>query len=122
MAGFGNATELLILDAVFRAQSLGITGPILISLHVGDPGETGANEVTGGSYARQECAFSAAASGAIAISGAESFTGMPACTVTHFSFWDSSGTPKFLGSGTTTNRTLESGDTYVLSTATFSLD
>jgi hypothetical protein len=62
-----------------------------VSLHTGDPGNTGASEVTGGSYARQLAGFSAPAddSGVRAITNASDidFVGMPAATVTHFAVW-----------------------------------
>jgi hypothetical protein len=47
-------------------------------------------EVTGGSYARQAVAFTfgAAGSGAVANTATETFTNMPACTVTHAAIWD----------------------------------
>jgi hypothetical protein len=51
-----------------------------LSLHTADPGTTGANEVTGGSYARQPITYGAAASGSKASSGShasQAFPGMP---------------------------------------------
>lgn len=62
-----------------------------LSLHVGNPGITGANELTGGSYARQLIAWSAASGGAKANSGALNFTGLPvvsaATPITHMGIW-----------------------------------
>ncbi len=55
-----------------------------LSQHTTDPGITGVNEVTGGSYARQPIMFSAAATSILFPSGfqestnSQSFTGMPA--------------------------------------------
>lgn len=49
-----------------------------LSLHTADPGTTGANEVTGGSYARQAITFPTATSGSQASTNSQSFTGMPA--------------------------------------------
>lgn len=45
-----------------------------MSLHSGYPGETGANELTGGGYAQQLITMTAAASGVRTLSGAASFT------------------------------------------------
>jgi hypothetical protein len=83
-----------------------------VSLHTGDPGETGANnEVTGGTYARQSVTLTNSGGGAATNSTAAlDFTGMPACTVTHAALWDASN--NCLWSGTATNRTLGAGDTY----------
>lgn len=51
-------------------------------------------EVTGGSYARQSIAFSAAAAGATSNSGAVTFSNMPAVTTNGIELDDNSGTPK----------------------------
>ena len=54
---------------------------------------TGTNEITGGSYAKQACTYSAAASRSRAIAATESFTGLPASTtVAWIGTWDSAGT------------------------------
>ena len=59
-----------------------------MSLHTGDPGLTGANEVTGGSYSRKACAVSAPSGKATSNSGTITFTGMPTATVTYACIWD----------------------------------
>ncbi len=65
-----------------------IATSIKLGLHTAAPGAAGtANEVTGGSYARANVTFAAAAGAATANSGAVSFAGMPAGTVTHVSIW-----------------------------------
>lgn len=48
-----------------------------LSLHTADPGTTGANEVTGGSYARQAITVAAWSGGSTSSTDAQSFTGMP---------------------------------------------
>ncbi len=54
---------------------------------------TGANEVTGGAYAKQSITYSAAASRSKASSGTVSFTGLPASTtVGWLGLWDSTST------------------------------
>lgn len=83
-----------------------------VSLHTGDPGETGANEVAGGSYARQAVTWGAVSGGAMSNSAALDFTSMPACTVTHAALWDDVSAGNCLWSGTATNKTLGAGDTY----------
>lgn len=80
-------------DAVLNTlRAMNITAPatVYVALHTGDPGVTGtANEVVGGSYARQTVAFGAPfdddGARAVANSGAVEFPGMPALTVTHLS-------------------------------------
>lgn len=62
-----------------------------LSLHTGFPGSTGANEVTGGSYARQSCTFAAAAAGARTLSSAVGVD-VPAGDVAWAGLWASDGT------------------------------
>ena len=50
----------------------------------------GGTEVTGGSYARQAMAFSAASSGSATNSGTVTFSGMPAATVLGIGIYDAS--------------------------------
>jgi hypothetical protein len=88
-----------------------------VSLHTADPGETGASEATGGSYARQSASFGAAASGAIANDAAISFTAMPAATITHVGVWDASSAGNFLwGGALAASKTTNSGDTFTIPT------
>jgi hypothetical protein len=107
-----NYLENAILDKVFRATNVTVT-TAYVSLHTADPGETGASEATGGSYARQSVAFDAAASGATANTAAINFTLMPAATLTHIGVWDASTAGNFLwGGAASASRTTASGDTY----------
>ena len=107
-----NYAENKILDAIFNATSFGLAGDPYVSLHTADPGETGANEVTGGSYARVQAGFDAAASGATSNTGAIAFTGMPACTVTHVAIWDAGAAGNCLWSGALdASKVVNAGDT-----------
>ena len=82
MPGLTDAGENAVLDEIYNAGAgtFPAADPY-ISLHTADPADTGANEVTGGTYTRQQVAFGAAASGALENTGAINFTLMPACTV-----------------------------------------
>lgn len=107
--------ELKLLDAVFNATAFGLGGNPWISLHDGDPGENGANEISGGSYVRQQAAFDPAASGAVTNSAIIDFAGMPAKTITYVGVWDDDGTPagNFLwGGALTAPKTTNAGDTF----------
>lgn len=84
-----------------------------VSLHTGDPGATGANEVTGGSYARQAVTLSAASNKASSNSGALNFTGMPAATITHVGIWTAASDGTFeIGGSLTASKTTNAGDTF----------
>ena len=109
-----NYLEPKILDAIFNNTSLAVTTPY-VSLHTADPGETGASEASGGSYARQSASFGAASGGAISNDAAISFTGMPAATITHVGVWDASTAGNFLwGGALTASKTTNAGDTFTI--------
>jgi hypothetical protein len=86
--------ENKLLDAVFNATTTGgglPTANPYIALHTADPGETGTNEATGGSYARQQADFSAAAAGTLQNNANIDFASMPAVTgngIVGWSAWD----------------------------------
>jgi hypothetical protein len=116
----GNLTNYLenkLLD-----HFLGTTSYTMPTVYVGlftvaptDAG--GGTEVTGGSYARQEAAFSAAASGATSNSDNIDFTGMPAATTVAIAIFDAVTSGNMLLYGTlTTNKTTDAGDTLRIAT------
>ena len=88
-----------------------------VSLHTADPGLTGTDEVTGGSYARQLASFGAPADGGggrqIDNPAAISFTLMPAVTVTHVGIWDALTAGNFIyGDVLTASQVVNSGGTF----------
>jgi hypothetical protein len=67
-----------------------------ISAHDGDPGTTGANEITGGSYAREQTTWGAAASGDQ--TGSQVSINIPGgTTVTHWGIWSAETNGTFVG-------------------------
>ena len=64
------------------------------SLHSAFPGSAGANEISGGSYARQSATFGAASGASRTMSAALNFP-VPACTVQWVAFRDVGGTVLF---------------------------
>jgi hypothetical protein len=64
MPNLSNYLENALINAVLRNTAYTSPTTVYLSLHTGDPAETGANEVTGAGYARQACAWNAAANGA----------------------------------------------------------
>lgn len=67
------------------------------SLHSADPGTTGANELTGGSYARQAVVFGAASGGQVANNAALSWPNAGTTPVTHVGFWTAATGGTYLG-------------------------
>lgn len=89
----------------------------------GSPSNTGANEVMGGSYARQAIQFGNPSSGVMASTDAQNFTGMPSTTVDHFLVnASSSGAGTYeLGGPTGSSLTVPSGATVALAIAAATL-
>jgi hypothetical protein len=107
-----NYLENIILDHILRNQAFTPPSTVYVALHTADPGETGASEVTGGSYARQAVTFGAASGGAVSNTGAINFPAMPAVTVTHASLWDASTAGNCLWTGAlAASKVINSGDT-----------
>lgn len=115
-----NQWENEILDHIFNNSAAPAVTTPYVSLHTADPGETGASEVTGGSYARQSGGFGAAAAGAVANTANIDFTGMPAVTVTHVGIWSSStatASSNFVwGGALTASRSVGAGSTFRIAT------
>lgn len=95
---FGNFLENAILNAIFNSSQLQVLNAY-ISLHTGNPGETGANEVVGGSYSRKTVPFSTALTGSTINETEVSFPAMPPCTVTHVGIWTDETGGDFLWGG-----------------------
>jgi hypothetical protein len=93
MPALSDAMENSVLDAIFNGSATTYAGfPVadaFISLHSADPGDTGANELTGGGYVRQQTAFGAAASGTLSNTGAITWS-VPAGNVVAWGAWSAS--------------------------------
>ncbi len=84
-------------DSALNAAVDGIAAAgAYISAHTADPSTGGANEVTGGSYARQQTTWGSASSGDRV--GSEVTIPIPAgTTVTHWGLWSAASGGTFLG-------------------------
>jgi hypothetical protein len=88
MPGLTDAGELAVLDEIYNAGGGTFpTGNVYLSLHSADPADTGANELTGGGYARQQTDFTAAAAGTLSNVGAVTWS-VPAGDVVAWGAWD----------------------------------
>lgn len=81
----------MTMTTLGKNKCLNALGVTTASLHTGAPGTNGANEITGGSYARKAISFNAAASGAIDSSNQPVFDIPGGNTVSHYALWDGSG-------------------------------
>ena len=115
MAEMSNYLETKVLDYVLRNTADWAPTTVYLALHTADPTDAGSGaEVSGGSYARQTIDFAAASGtgGSVVSSTAESFTVMPACTVTHIGVWDAASSGNLLfHTAVDTSKAVLAGDT-----------
>lgn len=117
MANIVQAEAQRLLDASLSTASY--TAPttgMAVALVTATGSSTAAGtEVTGGSYARQNVTFGSASAATPSVasnSGAVTFTGMPACTVTGVDIFDRNGTPRRAYFGNlSASKTVGAGDT-----------
>lgn len=84
-----------------------------ISLHTATPGTTGANEVTGGTYARVATTWGAI-SGA-SVTGSQVTINVPVTTITHWGLWDLISAGNYYDGGALpASQTYSSAGTYLL--------
>lgn len=85
------------------------------SLHISDPGTTGASEVTGGSYARQAITWQAAAAGSKTLTATVTLQVPAGTTVTHAGTWSAVSSGTFRGGGALpASQAYPTGGTYIL--------
>ncbi len=115
MAGITTTNAHNELSALLRAVTF--TGPatLYMSLHTGDPGDTGANEYTAYTGTRPQITFSAPANKQTASTAQIDYTGMgstSATPITHVGFWSATSGGTFQDSvPLVTARSTASGDT-----------
>lgn len=87
-----------LTDATLQAAGTEVASLIShMSLHNGDPGTTGANEISGGGYARQAVTFNVDADGDLTLAATASFDGTASQAVTHVGLWSASSGGTFRG-------------------------
>jgi hypothetical protein len=92
------------------------------ALYTGDPGATGtSNEVTGGAYTRENCAWAAADSGSMALNGSVVFDVPASTTVSFVGFWNTA-SDVFYGSADVTDEAFVNAGTYTLTDADLDLN
>lgn len=122
MATFYEPVEQGLLSQLLKGVAYTDLTPVKISLHTDDPGSGGANEVVGGSYARQSVTTDkwtvpvAIGSGSASYNTEDiEYTDMPACTVKHVGIWSSDGAVFIISDE------LDSGGSDVTGGATFKI-
>jgi hypothetical protein len=120
-----NYAEDAFLNHIRGGATFTAPSGVYAKLHLGDPGEAGtsnaATEAT-----RKAITFAAASGGSMVSTGspAASWTNVSTTeTYTHVSFWDASSAGNCLGSSAlSASAAMTAGDTFQLSTVTWTLD
>ena len=118
MAEMSDYLEEKVLDHTLGTAAYTHPSTVYVSLHTADPVDAGSGaEVAAGgyTYARQACDFNAAGTNAAGVTentAIETWTNLPACTVTHIGIWDavSSGNLLF-HTAVDSSKTVANGDT-----------
>lgn len=126
MSAASDYLENKLLDHSLATTTFTAPGAVYVGLHTGSPGDAddGANEVSGGSYARQSATFGAASSGTASTSATITFPAATASwgTISHISIYDASSAGNLLFHGAvTTSKAIESGDTFQISSGNLSI-
>ena len=119
MAGnLSNYLEDKLLDHFLGTTAYTMPTTVYVALYTVVPTDAGGGtQVTGGSYARQTAAFSAAASGTTSNTANIDFAGMPAATTVAIGVFDALTAGNLLLWGTlTANKTTDAGDTLRIAT------
>lgn len=106
--GFITAVKNTMLDAIVITHA---------SLHSANPGDTGASELTGGSYARKAITMSAATGASRSLAAAVDFD-VPASTVAFVGFWNNS---TYLGYDDVVSEVYAAPGIYQLKTGTLTI-
>jgi len=130
MAGFSDAVEADLLNAVFRNTAYTSPAAVYVGLFTSPPTSdsgTGGTEVSGNNYSRQAVTFGAPSAGTITNSSAPGFAASGGAwgTVTHFGIFDAPSAGNLLGwDALSASKTIADGDTatFGVGTLTVTLD
>lgn len=94
---------------------------VYASLHTADPGNTGASEVGGGTYARVQVTLNASSNGTKTASNAPVINVPAGTTITHVGYWTASNGGTFLGYSAINSETFGATGTYTLTSESWSI-
>ena len=112
---FTTSAANAIISKLLRNTDFTHPTAVYVSLHTGNPGETGTSEVTAGAnaYARQLASFTAPSTKASSNSADLIWTNMPATTITHIGIWSAAtGGTFWWGGALAASKTTSAGDTF----------
>jgi len=125
MSSASDYLENEILDHVLSNAAYTSPTTVYVGLFTSDPTDAGTGtEVSGGSYARESAAFATASGGSASTNADITFTTATANwgTITHVGLYDASSAGNLLFHGAvTTSKTIESGDTFQISSGNLTI-
>ncbi len=118
---YSTAAKNLMLNAL---KGTNPTTPIThVSAHTANPGDSGASEVAGGSYARQPIAFNAPSAGSMDDSTNGAAIPIPAATTVAFiGFWSAASGGTWLGYQDVADEVFTNAGTYTVTDADLDLN
>ena len=125
MSAASDYLENELLDHVLSNAAYTSPTTVYVGLHTADVTDAGTGtEVSGGSYARESASFATASGGSASTNADITFTTATATwgTITHVAIWDAvtGGNVLFHGA-VTTSKTIESGDTFQISSGNLTI-
>ena len=126
MSAASDYTENKVLDHDLATAAWTAPTNVYVGLHTSSPADdaSGTGEVTGGSYVRKEATFASASGGSASTSATITFDAATANwgTISHIGIYDASSAGNLLFHGAvTTSKTIESGDTFQISSGNLSI-
>jgi hypothetical protein len=95
VSGLGTTMANALLNTVFRNQAFTPIASVVSSVHNGDPGTAGDNEIA--TTTRQAVTFNAASGGVVAVAANVPFVNMPGSDVLYIGYWSNDG--RYIGGG-----------------------
>lgn len=125
MSAASDYLENKLLDHTLGNTAFTQPSALYVGLYTSSPGDDDSGtEVSGGSYARQTASFAAASGGSCATDATITFPAATANwgTITHVSVHDASSAGNLLFHGAvTSSKTIESGDTFQISSGNLTI-
>jgi hypothetical protein len=125
MSAASDYLENKVLDHTLATTAYTAPSAVYVGLYTSSPGDDDSGtEVSGGSYARQAGSFAAASGGSASTDATITFPAATANwgTITHISIHDASSAGNLLYHGAvTTSKTIESGDTFQISSGNLTI-
>lgn len=109
------------LTTTGKNAALAAVGITHVSLHTADPGDSGASELSGGSYARLPITWNAPAAGNLDSADQPAFDVPGGNTINHVGYWTALTGGECRAGGTITPETFGADGTYTLTDADISI-